>query len=587
MLKKSETKQYFIEGFKTILKYLEPRRKTVYLLIILAIFTSLINAVAPYLIGRFFDALIAKKMNLAINLIGIWFIFQLVGNITDWQYAVKKKKMVLSLYADYLANGFSHLLKLPYSFHKKMKTGEINDKINRAANFIHFANDTIITQTFPEILTIIIALVIAFSINKILTLIMIVSIVVYVLTISRIAPKTVKLQKEARKTYRDGYNRATDGLDNVLTVKQATAEEYERKKLYEIFKIKALAKDFQLEKLWELITFSQRIIVVFAQLSIFALSILFVFKNKLTPGELVMFNSYAFMLFRPFVTLGTWWQEIQNGVIALNDSEKLLGLETEKYLSENPVIIKEIQGKVEFKNVSFAYGKKHKPILNNINFEVMPGETAALVGESGMGKTTLIDLISLYFPPSSGEILIDGHNGRRLDLKFLRGAIAVVPQEPSLFNDTIKNNIKYGNFEASDEEIIEAARLAHCREFIEKFPEQYNQIVGWRGIKLSTGQKQRITIARAFLRNPKILILDEPTSALDAKSEKFIQESLEKLMKGRTTFIIAHRLSTVRKADKILVLHEGKITEQGKHEELIQVPNGVYRNLYELQIGLK
>ena len=416
---------------------------------------------------------------------------------------------------------------------------------------------------------------------------MIVSIVVYVLTISRIAPKTVKLQKEARKTYRDGYNRATDGLDNVLTVKQATAEEYERKKLYEIFKIKALAKDFQLEKLWELITFSQRIIVVFAQLSIFALSILFVFKNKLTPGELVMFNSYAFMLFRPFVTLGTWWQEIQNGVIALNDSEKILELETEKYLPENPVIIKEIQGKVEFKNVNFAYGKKHKLILNNINFEVASGETVALVGESGVGKTTLIDLISLYFPPSSGEILIDGHNGRRLDLKFLRGAIAVVPQEPSLFNDTIKNNIKYGNFEASDEEIIEAARLAHCREFIEKFPEQYNQIVGWRGIKLSTGQKQRITIARAFLRNPKILILDEPTSALDAKSEKFIQESLEKLMKGRTTFIIANRLSTVRKADKILVLHEGKITEQGKHEELIQVPNGVYRNLYELQIGLK
>ena len=237
--------------------------------------------------------------------------------------------------------------------------------------------------------------------------------------------------------------------------------------------------------------------------------------------------------------------------------------------------------------MNFAYGKKHKLILNNINFEVASGETVALVGESGVGKTTLIDLISLYFPPSSGEILIDGHNGRRLDLKFLRGAIAVVPQEPSLFNDTIKNNIKYGNFEASDEEIIEAARLAHCREFIEKFPEQYNQIVGWRGIKLSTGQKQRITIARAFLRNPKILILDEPTSALDAKSEKFIQESLEKLMKGRTTFIIAHRLSTVRKADKILVLHEGKITEQGKHEELIQVPNGVYRNLYELQIGLK
>lgn len=587
MLKKSETKQYLVKGFKTILKYLEPYRKTVYLLIALAIFTSLINAIVPYLIGKFFDALIAKKMNLASSLIIIWFVFQLIGSITDWQYTVKRKKIALLLYTDYLANGFDHLLKLPYSFHKKMKTGEINDKINRAAEFLGSVVGQVVVQIFPELLTIIIALIIAFLINELLTVIMIVSIFVYILTISRIAPKTVKLQKETRKAYRKGYNRAHDSLGNILMVKQATAEEYERKKLHESFKIKALTKDFQLEKLWELITFSQRIIVIFAQFSIFALSILFVFKNKLTPGELVMFNSYAFMLFRPFVTLGTWWQEIQNGAIALGDSEKLLKLETEKYLPENPAIVKEIQGGVEFKSVSFNYGKKHKPVLENVNFEIQPGETVSLVGESGVGKTTFIDLISLYLLPTVGQILIDGHNNRRLDLKFLRGAIAIVPQEPSLFNDTIKNNIKYGTFEASDKDVIEAAKLAHCHEFIDKFPEKYNQIAGWRGIKLSTGQKQRILIARAFLRNPKILILDEPTSALDAKSEKFIQESLEKLMKGKTTFIIAHRLSTVRKAGKILVLHEGKIAEQGKHEELIQIPNGVYRHLYELQIGLR
>ena len=207
------------------------------------------------------------------------------------------------------------------------------------------------------------------------------------------------------------------------------------------------------------------------------------------------------------------------------------------------------------------------------------------MGESGVGKSTLVDLISYYYKPSSGKILIDGHNIKNLDLKFLRSQIAVVPQEIMLFNDTVKNNIKYGSFGASDEEILRAASLAHADEFINNFPKKYEQVVGERGIKLSMGQKQRVALARAFLRNPKILILDEPTSALDAKSEKFIQESLSELMKGRTTFIIAHRLSTVREVDKIFVLHEGEIKESGTHDELINKKSGFYRRLYELQMG--
>lgn len=587
MPKKPGIKQYLIGGFKIILKYLKPYKRTVFLLVVLAVLFSAMDAVIPYLIGKFFDALIAKNANLALSLIAVWIIIQLIDNIMSWQYEIKRRGLIISLYTDYLTAAFGHLLELPCSFHKEMKIGEVTDKINQAASYLHNIAGQIIIRIFPEFLTIIISLAIAFSINKLLASIMVAAIFVYVATLFRISLKAVGLQKEARKAYRAGYSRAYDATESALIVKQATAEEYEKRKLYAIFKIQAKTKEFELDKLWELISFSQRMLIVFTQFAVFVLSIFFVIKNKLTPGELVMFNSYAFMLFRPFVTLGTYWQDIQNGIIALEDGEKILELPTEKYLPENPVIVKEIKGGVKFRNVSFSYGKKYKPVLENVSFEIQPGETVALVGESGVGKTTFIDLISLYFLPTAGQILIDGHNNRRLDLKFLRSAIAVVPQEPSLFNDTIKNNIKYGNFKASDKDIIEAAKLAHAHEFIEKFPEQYNQVAGWRGIKLSTGQKQRIIIARAFLRNPKILILDEPTSALDAKSEKFIQESLEKLIKARTTFIIAHRLSTVRKAGKILVLQEGKICEQGKHEELIQIPNGVYRHLYELQIGLR
>jgi len=237
-------------------------------------------------------------------------------------------------------------------------------------------------------------------------------------------------------------------------------------------------------------------------------------------------------------------------------------------------------------NVSFSYGARQKKVLENISFEVRPGEVVALVGESGVGKSTLVDLVSHYYRPTGGHIYIDGHDVSRLDLYMLRSHIAVVPQEPLLFNDTVKNNIRYGNFSASDEEVEQAAKLAYAKDFIANFPQKYNQLVGERGIKLSVGQKQRIAIARAILRSPSILILDEPTSALDAKSEDFIQKSLEFLMEKRTTFIIAHRLSTVRKADMILVLEKGRIIEKGTHEDLLRIPKGVYRRLYEFQIGL-
>ena len=222
--------------------------------------------------------------------------------------------------------------------------------------------------------------------------------------------------------------------------------------------------------------------------------------------------------------------------------------------------------------------------MKNVSFTVKPGEVVALVGESGVGKTTLIELILAFHFPTRGKIFIDGHDIRSLDLKNYRSKIATVPQEISLFNDTVLMNIRYGNFGASDVKARRAAEEAHAAEFIESFPKKYRQLVGWRGVKLSTGQKQRIAIARAILRDPRILILDEPTSALDAKSEEVIKASLAKLMRGRTTFIIAHRLSTVQHADKIIVLDKGTIAEVGRHEELLQ-RGGIYRRLYDIQFS--
>ena len=235
-----------------------------------------------------------------------------------------------------------------------------------------------------------------------------------------------------------------------------------------------------------------------------------------------------------------------------------------------------------FKNVCFAYKKDKGPVLTDISFEVNPGEVVALVGESGVGKSTLVSLLSRYYAPISGEIFLDGIRLNNISLKDLRKNIAVVPQEVMLFNDTIKNNIKYGKVGVADEEIFRAAQAANAHEFIEKFSKKYDQIVGERGIKLSTGQKQRVAIARALLRDPKILILDEATSALDSQSEKLVQEALARLIKGKTTFIIAHRLSTVRHADKIIVMDKGRIVQTGTHEELIR-QDGLYKHLCSLQ----
>ena len=328
----------------------------------------------------------------------------------------------------------------------------------------------------------------------------------------------------------------------------------------------------------------QRLTILITQVLIFLLSAAYVHSGTMTIGELIAFNAYAAMVFGPFVTIAQNWQTIQNGIVNINETEKILRLDAEDYEPKGAEDF-EIRGGVAFKGVDFSYDAG-KPVLEGVSFEAKPGDVVALVGESGVGKSTLVNLISGYHFATKGSVEIDGHDIRKVDLRSLRSRIAVVPQEVVLFNDTLEANIKYGNSAASEAEVREAARKADALNFIEKFPDGWKQVVGERGVKLSVGQKQRVSIARAVLRDPVVLILDEPTSALDASTERTITDSLNQLMQGKTTFIIAHRLSTVRKADQILVFKEGRIVERGTHEELIKKEGGEYRRLYELQIGL-
>jgi ABC-type multidrug transport system fused ATPase/permease subunit len=295
-----------------------------------------------------------------------------------------------------------------------------------------------------------------------------------------------------------------------------------------------------------------------------------------------MFLGYLNLTRMPLRFILWQWLAVQRGLTTIKRSRELLSIKAEDYNDKGRVLAN-VKGKVDFKKVSFNY--EGKPlVLKGISFKVKPGEKIALVGGSGGGKTTVADLLSLYYKAKKGEILIDDVNIKKLNLSFLRSIIAYVPQEIVLFNDTIKNNILYGRPSASEKDILEAARIANADHFISRLPQKYDTLVGERGIKLSTGQKQRLAIARAVIRNPKILVLDEATSSLDVKSEKLVQEAIEALTENKTTFIIAHRLSTVRKADKILVIDKGKIAEQGRHEQLMK-KKGLYHSFYTLQFS--
>ncbi len=310
-----------------------------------------------------------------------------------------------------------------------------------------------------------------------------------------------------------------------------------------------------------------------------------VLAHHLTPGELVMFSGYVAQFYAPVQSLATTANLYANTVTSAERIYEVLDTEPDIRSMEEATPMPEMDGKIELQDVSFGYDSG-EPALEHINLTVEPGQMIGLVGPSGSGKSTLVQLISRFYDAKDGVVKIDGHDVRDLDLKDLRSHISVVPQDPYLFHGTVRDNISYGRPDAPFEEVLAAARAANAHDFIMKMTDAYDTHVGERGTKLSGGQRQRIAIARAILDDPKILILDEATSAVDTESEVLIQGALENLLAGRTTLAIAHRLSTVKNADKLVVLEDGHIVEEGTHEALMQDPDGLYRRLVEMQTQL-
>ncbi|MEI8249271.1 MAG: ABC transporter ATP-binding protein [Candidatus Taylorbacteria bacterium] len=580
-------------GLYVILKNGLLQRKLFITTMILTVVYAIINPIDTYLIGRFIDYVTkptlfhipwtAEVIPLYSAILVALFIVLLAEFVLSHYRVLASLKLNELARTTYITTFINHLFKIPVSFHKSVKIGEVQEKLTTASTALGGILGDDISAIVPQFISSIIFLIILFVLNHTAFIIVLVALVIYIYASVSIIRPSIPLQRQSHAAYAKVRGIAMDSVINIKIIKDFVAEERQTEAIRSGYQDTAMSIWYRMIGFRRRQIFSQNIIVMFARISIFTLSVYLVHDAVWSIGDLVIANAYLTQIFNPIAALSNNWRNIQNGMIALEETEAILAKPIEIYEptgSEKTLSI----GTIEFKGVSFGYSPEQL-VLNDISFEAKQGQLIALVGESGVGKSTLVELLSGYYFPQQGSITINGNDIKSLSLKALRQSIGVVTQEITLFNDTIKNNLKFGNFNVTDEEIYTAARRAHC-DFIERFPEKWNQVVGERGLKLSVGQKQRIAIARAILKNPQILILDEPTSALDAGSEKIITESLDELMKGKTTFVVAHRLSTVRRADTILVFKQGKIIESGTHQELIKKEDGEYRRLHELQIGL-
>ena len=483
--------------------------------------------------------------------------------------------------ADMRSDIFGHYQKLTFAFYDNQKVGALLSRITSdlfdITELLHHGPEDVVIS----IIKLVGAFVILININAPLTIVAFVFVPVMALFAWYYNRKMKRAFKRNREKIADINSQIEDSLSGIRVVKSFANEEIEMKKFNQGNKNFVNAKKV-----------SYRYMAGYnsglsALTTLVTVAVLLAGVSFLTSGAIIVTDLVTFLLYinnfvEPVKKLMNFTEMFQNGYSGFERFQEIMAIAPDIKDEKDAIAVDHLKGDITFENVSFYYEESAEKVLNNIQLKVDAGDYMALVGPSGVGKTTLCSLIPRFYDVSEGSIQIDGMDIRHIKLADLRNNIGIVQQDVYLFAGTIMDNIRYGNPNATDEEVIRAAKRANAHEFIMSFPEGYDTDIGQRGVKLSGGQKQRLSIARVFLKNPPILIFDEATSALDNESEQVVQKSLEELAKDRTTFVIAHRLSTIRNAKRILVLTENGIEEEGTHEELMS-KKGVYESLYQMQ----
>lgn len=575
--KKGERERYMLKKF---LAYYKPHKKLFILDMLASLLVSLIGIVYPMITRTMLNDLIPnQKFRLIIYsgvaLLGLYIVRMLLRYFIQYQGHVMGVKMQAQMRSDM----FNHLEKLPYSFYDNHETGKImsrmtNDLMDISELAHHGPENLIITS-----ITIITSFVYLARINFALTLI-IFACIPLLLVVSLYMRRKMRIAFMESRISVAKINAALESsISGIRVTKAFTNAQKEREKFEIGNKQYVKARSLAYKAMGEFQSSSAFITDVFNVIVLIAGGI-FLYQQKITFGDYSAFIVSVSLFITPVTTLINFMEQYQNGVTGF---ERFLEIMEQKpeVNHENAIAVPRLKGEIEFSDVTYAYDGQNN-VLDHINLKIGQGETFALVGPSGGGKTTICHLIPHFYNITSGNLLIDGIDINDMTLDSLRRNIGIVQQDIYLFNASIKDNILYGRLDASDEEVIEAAKRANIHDYIMSMPDGYDTQIGERGVRLSGGQKQRLSIARVFLKNPPILILDEATSALDNTTEILIQQALDELCKGRTTLVVAHRLSTIKNADEIAVISQGKIIEQGNHNELMK-EDGMYAHLYNLQ----
>lgn len=577
-----------MKNTKWILKFASPFRGLLLQISVAIVVIAVYKQVSPLVISRIVDTL-QKYVNEEIGVSQVWETILLslilllvfvclnwVANRISWRQAmILAEKLRGSMRVEIL----DHILGLDVEYFDKQTSGNLMSKVDRG--IMRIANQIGESTSFflPNILAAIIAIIIISQVDYVFVLLMFVAFVPFVVINLWAIKQHEPLQKRLNRLYDYEYGHFWEVLSSIRLVKSFVRKDYEVKKMRK-FNKKIYRLNSNIEKIWDKASVRD----IFLDLWVFGLNIyliLQVLHSDMSVGTYVLLTQYTIVLREPLWNMTWMYFEYKKAVIGARDLFKILNQKARIANSSGSIKLDNVRGELVFDNVVFGYNSR-KPVFDKLSFGVEPGQTVALVGKSGAGKTTIANLLNRFYGVDSGTIMLDGYELPNIDIANLRENIGVVLQEAYLFDDTIVENLRYGKLDATEEEMIEACKKANAWEFIQKLDKKLNTKIGERGIKLSGGQKQRLSIARTILKDPPILIFDEATSSLDSESEAKVQEALFRLVKDRTTIIIAHRLSTVQRADKIIVLGDGNIKEMGSHEELMN-KNGIYAKLYKMQ----